>query len=326
MARRAVLLVNLGTPDEATAPAVRRYLKEFLWDDRVIKRNPLWWLVLNGIVLNTRPKRVAKLYQSVWKEDSPIRSIGYAQAEALQNKLHSAGLEDVDVHLAMTYGKPSLRERLSGLLEEGYEHCLLLPLYPQYSATTTGAVYDQVADYLKANRNFCEVSLVKDYYRQPTYIRALAESVRSHWDKYGKAQKLLLSFHGIPKIYAEKGDPYQQQVIETADLLAKELALTADEYQVCFQSRFGPTEWLQPYTDKTLEAWGAAGIESVDAICPAFAADCLETLEEIAEENKEIFLHAGGKQYHYIPALNASAAHIDMFAEIVQQYLPRKPQ
>lgn len=326
MARRAVLLVNLGTPDEATAPAVRRYLKEFLWDDRVIKRNPLWWLVLNGIVLNTRPKRVAKLYQSVWKEDSPIRSIGYAQAEALQNKLRSSGLQDVDVHLAMTYGKPSLRERLNRLLDEGYEHCLLLPLYPQYSATTTGAVYDQVADYLQANRNFCEVSLVKDYYRQPTYIRALAESIRNHWDKHGKAQKLLLSFHGIPKIYAEKGDPYQQQVIETADLLAKELALSANEYQVCFQSRFGPTEWLQPYTDKTLQAWGAAGIESVDAICPAFAADCLETLEEIAEENKEIFLHAGGKQYHYIPALNASAAHIDMFAAIVQQYLPRKPQ
>lgn len=323
MARRAVLLVNLGTPDEPTAPAVRRYLKEFLWDDRVIKRNPLWWLVLNGIVLTFRPKRVAKLYQTVWQGDSPIRSIGYEQASALQEKLHSMGMKDIDVHLAMTYGKPSLRERLQGLLAQGYEHCLLIPLYPQYSATTTGAIYDQVAAYLQNNRNFCEVSVVKDYYRQPAYIHALAESIRAHWQQHGKAQKLLLSFHGIPKMYVEKGDPYQQQVIETADLLAKELQLQSDEYQVCFQSRFGPTEWLQPYTDKTLEAWGAAGIESVDAICPAFAADCLETLEEIAEQNKEFFLHAGGKRYHYIPALNASPAHIDMLATIVTQYLPR---
>ncbi|GAA6134463.1 ferrochelatase [Oceaniserpentilla sp. 4NH20-0058] len=315
--KTAVVLVNLGTPDAPTAKAVRRYLKEFLWDDRVIKRNPIWWLVLNGIVLTLRPKKVAKLYQSVWEEDSPIRTIGFEQQKKLQNVLG----DDTHVELAMTYGNPSFKSALTKLNSQGYENIIVLPLYPQYSATTTGAIYDQVANFIKKQRDLPSFHLIKDYHENPFYIDAQVKKIEEFWQQNGRSEKLLFSFHGIPKIYVEKGDPYQAQVIKSVKLMVKKLNLKESEYQLCFQSRFGPTEWLQPYTDKTLEAWGKDGIQSVDVVCPAFSADCLETLEEIAEENKEIFLENGGKQYRYIAALNSDDDHIKMMSEIVKPYL-----
>lgn len=313
----AVILVNLGTPDAPTSSAVRRYLKEFLWDDRVIKRNPLWYLILNGIVLNTRPRKVAKLYESIWEDDSPIRTIGFKQRDLLQKELG----EKAQVHLAMTYGNPSLKTCLKQLQKEKVQKIVILPLYPQYSATTTGAIYDQVADFIKSHRDLPEIHLIKDYHQHPAYISALANQVTEYWQQHGQAEKLLLSFHGIPKVYVTKGDPYEAQVKKSVELLAQKLNLEENQYQLCFQSRFGPTEWLQPYTDKTLEAWGKDGIESVNVICPAFSADCLETLEEIAEENKEIFEENGGKHYEYIPALNDRDDHIQMFKEIITPHL-----
>ncbi|NVK39264.1 MAG: ferrochelatase [Gammaproteobacteria bacterium] len=315
--KNAVILVNLGTPDAPTPKAVRRYLKEFLWDDRVIKRNPIWWMVLNGIVLTLRPKRVAKLYASIWKNDSPIRTIGFEQQEKLQALLKN----HAHVELAMTYGQPALKQSLAKLNAQGFENIIVLPLYPQYSATTTAAVFDQVADFIKQNRNIPNIHLIKDYHQNHDYIDAVAEKIQKFWQENGRSEKLLFSFHGIPKIYVEKGDPYQQQVEQSVKLMVEKLGLESNDYQLCFQSRFGPTEWLQPYTDKTLEAWGKDGINSVDVVCPAFSADCLETLEEIAEENKEIFLENGGKQYRYIAALNSDDSHIEMMANLVKPFL-----
>ncbi|MAA71716.1 MAG: ferrochelatase [Bermanella sp.] len=315
--KTAVVMVNLGTPDAPTAKAVRRYLKEFLWDDRVIKRNPIWWLVLNGIVLALRPKRVAKLYESIWDGDSPIRTIGFKQQEKLQAMLG----EDVHVELAMTYGNPSFVTCLEKLNTQGFENIVVLPLYPQYSATTTAAIFDQVANFIKKSRDMPSIHLIKDYHKNDSYINALANKIDAFWQEHGRAEKLLFSFHGIPKSYVEKGDPYRKQVEHSVKLLVEKLNLKESEYQLCFQSRFGPTEWLQPYTDKTLEAWGKDGIRSVDVVCPAFSADCLETLEEIAEENKEIFMENGGEQYRYIPALNESDEHVAMMAELVKPFL-----
>jgi len=315
--KTAVILVNLGTPDAPTQSAVRKFLKEFLWDDRIIKRNPMWWLVLNGIVLNTRPKRVAKLYESIWQDDSPIRTIGYQQKNSLQTLLK----DQAQVMLAMTYGQPSLKTCLDELDNNGYEKVIVLPLFPQYSATTTGAVFDQVADFIKKTRNLPEIHLIKDYHQHDVYIDALASSIEKHWQKNGKSEKLLLSFHGIPQVYVDKGDPYEQQVKNTVNKLAQKLDLTEQDYQLSFQSRFGPTQWLEPYTDKTLEEWANNGVKSVDVVCPAFSADCLETLEEISEENKEIFLSHGGEQYCYIPALNNDELHIQMMKQIIDPHL-----
>jgi ferrochelatase len=315
--KTAVILVNLGTPDAPTPSAVRKFLKEFLWDDRIIKRTPLWWLILNGIVLNTRPKRVAKLYESVWEDDSPIRTIGYQQ----QNSLQALLKDQAQVSLAMTYGQPSFNTCLDDLENKGFEKVIVLPLFPQYSATTTGAVFDQVANFIKKTRNLPEIQLIKDYHQHDSYIGALAHSIEKHWQENGKSEKLLLSFHGIPQIYVDQGDPYEQQVKNTVNKLAEKLGLAKQDYQLCFQSRFGPTQWLKPYTDKTLEEWAKNGVKSVDVVCPAFSADCLETLEEISEENKEIFLSHGGQQYSYIPALNNNELHIEMMKQILDPHL-----
>ncbi len=315
--KTAIILVNLGTPDAPTKPAVRKFLKEFLWDDRIIKRNPVWWMILNGIVLNTRPKRVAKLYESIWQDDSPIRTIGYQQRDALQALLK----DKAHVRLAMTYGQPSLKDCLANLEDGNFEKVIVLPLFPQYSSTTTAAVFDQVADFIKQTRNLPEIQLIKDYHQDDRYIDALASSIEKHWQKNGKSEKLLLSFHGIPQIYVDKGDPYAQQVKNTVNKLAQKLNLADSEYQLCFQSRFGPTQWLQPYTDKTLEDWAKSGVKSVDIICPAFSADCLETLEEISEENKMLFLNNGGQQYNYIPALNNDELHIEMMKKLIEPCL-----
>ena len=317
-----VLLVNLGTPDAPTPSAVRRYLKQFLSDRRVVDVPKLiWWPVLNGIILPLRSARVAKAYQSIWQDDSPLRAIGVKQVAELQQYLTANHGFMGKVELAMTYGKPALDDALGRLLQQSCRRIVVLPLYPQYSATTTASVFDALARALGVIRHLPEVRMVQDYHQHPLYIAALAESVQSFWKTHGKPQQLLLSFHGIPQRYARLGDPYPTQCEGTALALVQALGLKEGEWQLTYQSRFGREPWLQPYTDHTLAALAQQGIRSVDVICPAFAADCLETLEEIAEENKEIFLEAGGQQYRYIPALNDSPLHVKMMAALVLEQL-----
>ena len=328
----AVILMNLGTPAEPTAKGVRDFLRDFLSDPRVVEIPRAVWLpILHGLVLPLRPRRIAPAYASIWNEGadgepvkgSPILHYTRRQAELLQTRF-SQSRSDVVVSYAMSYGRPSLEAEVERLRREGYESFVVLPLYPQYSATTTGAVYDQVAQIYRNSRDIPDITLVRDYYKHPLYIRALANSVRELWEKQGAAEKLLLSFHGIPKVNISKGDPYYQQCVETGAHLAAELELGADHWQVSFQSRFGKAEWLQPYTDKTLIEWGKNGVRSVDVICPAFSADCLETLEEISVENRANFINAGGQEYRYIPALNARTDHIDAMAAILEEKLPAR--
>ncbi len=322
--KTAIVLVNLGTPDKPTAAAVRSYLKEFLSDRRVIEgsglRRALWWLALNLIILQVRPRQVARLYQSIWEQDSPMRRILNQQVAELQLALqrrypgHSP-----EVFAAMSYGNPSFKQCLVNLHQSGYRRILVMPLFPQYSATSIGPVYDTVARFQLASRDICDIRVLRDYHDHPLYIAALAQSVRQSWQQYGRAEKLLLSFHGMPKAYADQGDPYPQQCLQTVQLLARQLELSEMEYQLAFQSRFGPAEWLQPYTDKTLEQCAAQGVKSVDVISPCFSADCLETLEEIAIENRQLFEQAGGEQYRYIPALNATTEHIELLVTLVEE-------
>lgn len=319
---RAVVLVNLGTPDEPSVSAVRRYLKQFLSDQRVVDYPPLLWqCILRGIILPLRGRRVAKLYQSIWwPEGSPLRVITQRQTAALQQAL-SFSDHPVPVRYAMTYGKPSIASVLDELRADGIEKFVVLPLYPQYSATTTAAIADQLSTYQLRQRDIAQIRLIKHYHHEPAYRKALAGSVRAHWQRYGQADKLLLSFHGIPKRFVRLGDPYERHCRETAANLAADLGLAADQVLVSFQSRVGKEQWLQPYTDELLASLPAKGVQRLQVLCPAFSADCLETLEEIAEENKEVFLHAGGTDYQYIAALNDSPCHIRLFSQLVQQQL-----
>lgn len=314
-----LLLVNLGTPDSPSVGDVRRYLKEFLWDPRVVEApRPLWWLVLNGIILNTRPRRSAAAYQKIWTEQgSPLLSISLDQGAALQESLKG----EAKVVVAMRYGNPSIRQGLQELKQSGCDKVLVFPLYPQYSATTTASIFDAVSDELRNWRWIPELRLINQYYDNPGYIEALANSVRERWASHGKPEKLVMSFHGIPKEYAEAGDPYPGQCKETARLLAAALELADDQWVLCFQSRLGPKEWLQPYADKMLEQLPGKGVKKVDVICPGFSVDCLETLEEVAMENRDIFLEAGGEEYHYIPCLNDSPQHIEFLAQLARRYL-----
>jgi len=322
LAEYAVVLVNLGTPDEATVPAVRRYLKQFLSDKRVVDYPaPLWQLILRGIILPFRGRRVAKLYQSIWWADgSPLRVITQRQTAALAQQL-SLTDTPVQVRYAMTYGNPAIPSVLDELRLAGVKKFVVLPLYPQYSATTTAAIADQLAQYQLRQRDIAEIRLVKHYHHEALYRQALAGSVRAHWQQHGQADRLLLSFHGIPERFVRLGDPYERHCRETAANLATDLGLAADQVLVSFQSRVGKEKWLQPYTDELLEQLPAQGIKRLQVLCPAFAADCLETLEEIAEENKEVFLHAGGEEYQYIKALNDSPCHIRLFRYLVQKQL-----
>lgn len=318
--RIAILLVNLGTPDEPTVPAVRRYLKQFLSDPRVIEIPQfLWAIILNLFVLPSRPKRVAAAYASVWEGDSPIRRILAQQVEKLQSRLDgSLAPFEVSVHSAMTYGNPGLPDVMDSLRSEGVDHFVILPLFPQYSATSGGAVYDAVTKWSLKQRNLPNLTIVKDYFAHPLYIKALADSIRRFQAVHGKPEKLMFSFHGIPQPYADKGDPYPKRCKCTAAQVAQELGLTEDEWIISFQSRFGKQEWVKPYTDVTLEEWGKAGVRSVQVVSPAFSADCLETLEELAMENRDNFINAGGKEYHYIPALNDDEAHIDLMEALAK--------
>jgi len=329
--KTAIVLMNLGTPAAPTAAAIRTYLREFLSDPRVVELpRALWYPILYGPILMLRPRRLAKAYAQIWSEygDSPLRAISRQQVVALREKLEALAANSPStpvplVRLAMTYGEPNLRQVVDELREAGVEHTLILPLYPQYSATTTGAIYDQVAKLVGEQRDIFSMSVVKQYWDHPAYIETLAGSIESFWQQHGRSQRLLMSFHGIPQRNVELGDPYGPQCHATAEQLAKRLGLARDQWQISFQSRLGRAQWLQPYTSATLQQLGAQKLESVDVVCPAFAADCLETLEEIAVENRHYFQQAGGGEYRYIPCLNDSAAHIEMLAKIVAQYLPQ---
>ena len=314
-----ILLVNLGSPDKPKTSAVRRYLAEFLWDKRVVDAPRwLWWLILHGIILRTRPRRSAKLYQKVWTDQgSPLVATSRLQAQTVEKTLQKKFRGNVIVDLAMRYGSPSIKDSLNALRKAGTRRLLILPMYPQYSATTTASVFDEVTNVLRDWRWLPDLRFINDYHDNRIYIEALASSIRQHWQQNGRADKLLFSFHGIPQRYFESGDPYFCHCQKTARLVAEALELEEGTWQVVFQSRFGREPWLQPYCDKTLEALPAQGVKSVDIICPGFTADCLETLEEISIENRQLFLDAGGEQFHYIPALNASDEHIRVLCEVL---------
>lgn len=318
-----IIIANLGTPDAPTAPAVRAFLKQFLSDQRVIEiPKILWAIILNAFVLPFRPKRVAEAYAQVWSNDSPMREILFEQVESLQKKLINTNAEiDLDIVPAMTYGRPGIDSVLNDAKTKHYDHIILFPLFPQYSATSTAPLYDAVAQWLLKQRNIPGLSFIRDYYQHPLYIQALANSVRDYQQQHGQASKLLMSFHGIPQPYADKGDPYAERCRITALKVAQALDLKDDQWAISFQSRFGKQEWVKPYTDQLLQAWAEQGVESVQVLSPAFSADCLETLEELAIQNAELFLKAGGKQYAYIPALNSRADHIDLFEQLLQTQL-----
>ncbi|MEN8212993.1 MAG: ferrochelatase [Pseudomonadota bacterium] len=320
-----ILLVNLGTPDAPDSASVRRYLAEFLSDRRVVERHPaVWKPLLHGIILRSRPKRSAAAYQRIWEDQgSPLLLLSQQQQQALQRQLDSSGSdagESYRVVLAMRYGAPSIADGLQQLRKLNARRILVLPLYPQYSATTTASIFDEVASCLREWRWIPEMRFINSYATEPAYIDALAASVARYWEQQQRSQQLLLSFHGIPREYSDKGDPYADECRQTAALLVKKLELADDQWQMTYQSRLGPTQWLQPYTDATVQELASNGVKSLDVVCPGFSVDCLETLEEIAMENRDNFIHAGGEAFHYIPALNADPAHIAMMQELVYKH------
>ncbi|HBR3776576.1 ferrochelatase [Klebsiella pneumoniae] len=315
--KTGILLANLGTPEAPTPGAVKRYLRQFLSDKRVVDTSRLlWWPLLRGVILPIRSPRVAKLYQSVWMEEgSPLMVYSRRQQQAL-----AARLPDTPVALGMSYGSPSLASAVDDLLAQGVEHIVVLPLYPQYSCSTVAAVWDELARILAKKRAIPGISFIRDYAEHPDYIHALAASVRASFAVHGEPDLLLLSYHGIPQRYANQGDDYPQRCRDTTRDLVSALGLPPERVMMTFQSRFGREPWLTPYTDETLKMLGEKGTKHIQVLCPGFAADCLETLEEIAVQNREIFLEAGGKQYEYIPALNADAAHIEMMVNLTAPY------
>lgn len=320
--RVGILLINLGTPDAPTPSALRRYLRQFLSDRRVVEiPRAIWWVILNGIILNTRPAKSAEKYAQIWTKDgSPLLVHTQRQAKMLQGFLGGRGIS-VQVEYGMRYGNPSVASALQKLRAQNCQRILLLPLYPQYAASSSASALDAVWDELKRMRNMPEVRSVRHYHDHPGYIGALAQSVRDYWMMHGQPQKLLISFHGVPRRSLTLGDPYHCECQKTGRLLAEALQLERAQYQICFQSRFGRAEWLKPYLAPTLAELGKQKLGRVDVICPGFAGDCLETLEEIAMEGKATFVGAGGGEYHYIPALNERDDWIHALADIAQQHL-----
>ncbi len=319
--KTGVLLTNLGTPDAPTPTALRRYLAEFLWDPRVVDfPRPLWWLILHGVILRVRPARSARAYRQVWSEGgSPLLVISRDQQCMLQQQLDRIAPNRYHVVLGMRYGNPAIQAALEEFERVGIKRVIALPLYPQNSCSTTASTLDAISDALRQTRKVPHLNFIADYHDDDRYIKALADSVRDHREGREPAEKLLISFHGTPRRYRDEGDPYYAQCQRTANLLAAELGLDEHEWMLTFQSRFGREEWLQPYTDKTLEKLAADGVKSVEVICPGFSADCLETLEEIAVENHDIFIAAGGKALFYIPALNSRDDHIAMMAALINE-------
>jgi ferrochelatase len=329
-AKTAIVLVNLGTPEAPTAAAVRPYLKQFLSDPRVVEiPRPVWWLILNLFILPFRSKKSAAKYATVWTaEGSPLKVFTERQATLLRGYLGERGHE-VTVAYAMRYGQPSMEKVFDRLKAEGHQRFLVLPAYPQYSGTTTASIFDAVFSHYRAVRNLPELRLVRNYHDHPGYIDALAQSVRRHWAQngrpHGAGEKLVMSFHGVPKRTLTLGDPYHCECYKTARLLADALDLAPSQYLVTFQSRFGKAEWLRPYTMPTLEKLAGEGLTRADLICPGFTSDCLETLEEINMEARHAFLAAGGKTFHYIACLNDGERWIHALADIAEQNLAGWP-
>jgi ferrochelatase len=322
--RVGVLLINLGTPDGTSYGPMRRYLKEFLSDRRVIETNRvLWWLILNGVVLVKRPFSSGAKYRTVWNEEldeSPLRTITRDQAKKVSEAL--AARKNVVVDWAMRYGSPSIASRIDALVGQGCDRIVAFPLYPQYAAATTATANDKVFDALKKFRVQPALRTVPPYPQDPVYVAALAQSIREHLGKLDFApEAILASFHGLPQAYVDKGDPYQQQCVETVEALRKALGPLGAKLRLTFQSRFGRAEWIKPYTDKTVEALAREGVKAIAVVSPGFAADCIETLEEIAEENKEIFLEHGGEKFSYIPCLNASDGGISVLVHLIEREL-----
>ncbi|EKF76082.1 ferrochelatase [Alcanivorax hongdengensis A-11-3] len=321
--RIGVLITNLGTPDAPTSAALRRYLKEFLSDPRVVEvPRLLWFFILRLVILVIRPPRSAAAYRKVWTEQgSPLLLHTRDQAEGLSERLRAHYGDDLVVEFAMRYGQPSISAALQKLEDQGVRRLLVLPLYPQYSASTNASTFDALAADFAGRRWLPDLRFISHYPDYWPYIDAMARHIEAYWQSHGRAGKLLFSFHGVPKRYLLNGDPYFCECHQSARLLAERLGLQDDDWQVTFQSRFGREEWLQPYTDHTLKALPGQGVKSVQVFCPGFSADCLETLEEIDEENRGYFLAAGGEQFAYIPALNAEPVHLDALAQLVEDNL-----
>ena len=323
-----ILLVNLGTPEEATTPAVRRFLKQFLSDPRVIEYPRwLWWLILNGIILRIRPSRSAEAYRQIWTDDgSPLMLFSKEIAANMQKAFSERMPGAVNVELAMSYGDPSVDAAIDRLLAKGARRLAVLPMYPQYSGTTTASVIDAVARKFNRLRWVPETRFINQYHDEPGYIAALAASVREFWAQNGRGTKLMFSFHGVPRQTLLDGDPYHCQCQKTARLVAQSLELGDDEWLLTFQSRVGREERLKPYTDETVKKLGAQGMSRLDVICPGFSTDCLETLEEIAMQNAEFFVESGGGSLHYIAALNAREDHVSFLTDLVEKHLSGWPR
>ena len=322
-ARTGILLINLGTPEAPTAEALRPYLKEFLSDPRVVEiPRAVWWLILNGIILNTRPKKSAEKYASIWTASgSPLKVHTEKQAKLLKGWLGEKIATPFLVEYAMRYGNPSVPDTLARMKAAGCDRILILPAYPQYAASSTATAFDVAFAWLKQTRNQPALRTLKHYHDHPAYIQALVANIHDYWQMHGRPDVLLMSFHGVPRYTLDKGDPYHCECQKTGRLLAEALGLAPSQFRLTFQSRFGRAEWLKPYTDKTLEELGRKGVKRVDVVAPGFVADCLETLEELAMEGRASFLAAGGKEFHYIPALNEHPRWIDALGQIALENL-----
>ncbi len=322
-AKVGVLLTNLGTPEAPTKPALKTYLKQFLSDPRIVEAPRwLWWLILNGVILNIRPGRSAKAYAGVWTEKgSPLLIHTQAQQQKVAEKLKAEFADNIVVEYAMRYGQPSVSNAIDKLLKQGVRQLLVLPLYPQYSATTTASTFDAIAQDFTQRRWLPDFRFISHYHDNSEYIQALADKIRAHWQTHEKADKLVFSYHGIPKRYLDNGDPYHCECYKTSRLVAENLGLDKTDYITTFQSRFGREEWLKPYTDHTLKAFPKQGIKSVQVVCPGFSSDCIETIEEIGEENRDYFIEAGGERFEYIEALNSDDQHIDMLVNLIKSNL-----
>jgi len=318
-----VLVTNLGTPDAPTKSALKTYLKEFLSDPRVVEvPRLLWWLILNGVILRIRPKRSAAAYKTVWTEQgSPLLFHTQAQADALRARLQAEYGQDTVVEFAMRYGNPSIPSVLESMFQQGVRKLVVVPLYPQYSASTSASTFDKISQDFNKRRWLPDFRFVSHYHDFEPFIQAAAERIKAHWQEHDRADKLVFSYHGVPLRYLQQGDPYHCECYKTSRLIAEALGLQKDEYMTTFQSRFGREEWLKPYTDHTLKSFPEAGVKSVQVFCPGFSADCLETIEEIGEENREYFMEAGGERFEYISALNDREAHIDALFKLVQREL-----
>lgn len=322
-AKIGILITNLGTPDAPTPSALRKYLAEFLSDPRVVEvPRIIWKCILHGIILRVRPRRSAAAYKTVWTDQgSPLSVYTKAQAKALQASLLGDLSEGILVDFAMRYGSSSITSKLDAMQKRGVRQLLVLPLYPQYSAATTASTFDALAQDFMKRRWLPDLRFVSHYHDDPLYIDTLVKRIQSFREKHGSADRLIFSYHGVPLRYLHNGDPYHCECHKTTRLITEKLGLKAEDYMTCFQSRFGREEWLRPYTDETLKSLPKQGVNSVQIICPGFSSDCLETIEEIGEENRQYFMEAGGKQYNYIPALNAEDDHIFLLSELVKKNL-----